>query len=416
MPFHEKTSLFLFALCLVSLLAAPPDLKVNGKYLQTVSDGTIVRLAGVNICGNEWSAASYGPPGGFGGDMVQSVNAAISTWKSNCLRIPLNQDFWFGYSNGSSSSSATQNTTYQNNYQTNIDNIVNAASAKNAYVELDLHWSGNGAWGSSVSAKQQNMPDDHSTNFWQDVATRYKNNPAVLFNLYNEPKDDSWSIWKNGGQSGSGFHTPGFQSLVTTIRNTGANNVIVVGGLAWAYDMTGIASNAINDPTGHGIAYEAHIYDNKGAGEPGIWNTNVTAAVTAGFCVIIGEFGPNNNGSQDNGGCTPFESDLIKWIDGSNTANYEYPALGWSFNTDAPPKLIADWNFNPTVKQTGIPAAAERVRVSKAKAGTGDMFDISGKKINHTAGTSSSMLKNAVYLYRQGNTIHKTALFKGDNP
>jgi hypothetical protein len=43
--------------------------------------------------------------------------------------------------------------------------------------------------------------------------------------------------------------------------------------------MTGIASNALNDPTGHGIAYEAHIYDNKGTDEPGIWNTNVTAAV-----------------------------------------------------------------------------------------------------------------------------------------
>jgi hypothetical protein len=162
--------------------------------------------------------------------------------------------------------------------------------------------------------------------------------------------------------------------------------------------MTGIASNALNDPTGHGIAYEAHIYDNKGTDEPGIWNTNVTAAVTAGYCVIIGEFGPNTSGSQDNGGCTPFESDLIKWIDGSNTANYEYPALGWSFNTDAPPKLIADWNFNPTschgtqvkswlasVKQTSIPAAAERVRVPKVKAGTGDVFDISGKKINHAA-------------------------------
>jgi hypothetical protein len=172
--------------------AAPPDLKVNGIYFQTVSSGCNVRLAGVNICGDEWSANSYGPPNGSGGDMVQSVNSAVAAWKSNCMRIPLNQDFWFGYSDGNFQSSSTQNASYQNKYRTFIDNVVSAASSQNAYVELDLHWSGSGNWGSSISAKQQNMPDDHSTDFWKDAATRYKNNPAVLFNLYNEPKDDSW--------------------------------------------------------------------------------------------------------------------------------------------------------------------------------------------------------------------------------
>jgi len=420
-----KIFLFVSVLFLTGLIAAPADLKVSGKYLQTVSSSTTVRLVGVNICGNEWSAKSYGPPSGLGGDMVQSVNAAISTWKSNCLRIPLNQDFWFGYSDGNSTSSTTQNTTYRDKYRTNIDNVVSAASAKNVYVELDLHWSGKGAWGSSVDAKQQNMPDDHSADFWQDVATRYKNNPAVLFNLYNEPKDDSWTIWKNGGQSGSGFHTPGFQSLVNTIRTAGVNNVIVVGGLAWAYDMTGIASNALSDAGGHGIAYEAHIYDNKGSGEPGIWNTNVTVAVSAGHCVIIGEFGPNNSGSQDNSGCTPFESDLIKWINGTNSANYEYSAMGWSFNTDAVPKLLADWNFNATschgaqvkswlaaIKPTGIPAASARVQGPLSKAFSGDLFDIGGKKIHRSAAAGSPMLKNGVYLHFQGNMIRKTVLCK----
>jgi hypothetical protein len=383
-----------------------------------------MRLVGVNICGSEWSANSYGPPNGLGGDMVQSVNSAISTWKSNCLRIPLNQDFWFGYSDGNSASATTQNTTYQNKYRTFIDNVVAAASAKNAYVELDLHWSGNGNWGSSVSAKQQNMPDDHSTNFWQDVATRYKNNPAVLFDLYNEPKDDSWAIWKNGGQSSSGFHTPGFQSLVNTIRTTvGANNIIVAGGLGWAYDMTGIASNALSDPSGHGIAYEAHIYDNKGSGEPGIWNTNVTVAVKAGYCVIIGEFGPNNSGSQDNSGCTPFESDLISWINGANTANYAYSAMGWSFNTDAVPKLLANWNFDATschgaqvkawlasavqpnctsIMYPVVPSLGSRVHT-----GIGELYDIFGRKVDKSALNAIPALKNGIYLYRKDGVMQK---------
>jgi hypothetical protein len=425
MLYGKSRFLFLCVIFISTLLSAPPELKVSGKYFQTVSGGGIVRLVGVNLCGCEWSAAGYGPSGGFGGDMVQSVNAAVSTWKSNCLRVPLNQDFWFGYSNGSSASSTTQSTANQNKYRTYIDNVVNAASGKNVCVELDLHWSGKGSWGSSVDAKQQNMPDDHSTDFWQDVATRYKNNPAVLFNLYNEPKDDSWSIWKNGGQSGSGFHTPGHQSLVNTIRTTGANNVIIVGGLGWAYDMTGVAANALSDPGGNGIAYEAHIYDNKGTGAPGIWNTNVTVAVNAGFCVVIGEFGPKNDGSQDNTGCTPFESDLIKWIDGANTANYPYSALGWSFNTDAVPRMIADWDFNPTschgaqikswlasVKPVSVAPATPIARAPAIVAPAAIMYDILGKKITRRTAFGYPGPNGGVYLYSQGNSVRRIVFFK----
>jgi hypothetical protein len=424
-----KTIYFSFILLLPckTIWSSPQDLKVTGTNFQTIGGGCTVRLVGVDICGNEWSANSYGPPNGYNGDMVQSVNSAIDTWKSNCLRIPLNQDFWFGYSDGDSKSSSSQNTSYQNKYRAFIDNIVSAASAKNAWVELDLHWSGNGNWGSSVNVKQQDMPDDHSTDFWKDVATRYKNNPAVLFNLYNEPKDDSWSTWKNGGQSLSGFHTPGFQSLVNTVRTAGANNVIIVGGLGWAYDLTGIASNALTDQSsGHGIAYEAHIYDNKGSGEPGIWNTNVTTAVKSGFCVIIGEFGPKTDGSQDNSGCTPFESDLINWINGSNSSNYSYSAIAWSFNTDATPRLLANWNFGATschgsqVKtwlasitqpkciQTELaPKTSTHAALPKLSDRKMRVFSITGKLIGKPDAT-----KNGVYLYRYGNVVGKAVVFK----
>jgi endoglucanase len=410
-----------------TLWSAPPELKVNGTKFVTVNGGCEVRLVGVNTCGCEWSANGYGPPSGSGGNIVKSVEAAITTWKANCLRIPLNQDFWFGYSDGISKSSATQSTANQTKYQTIIDSAIAAASRKNAYAELDLHWSGNGSWGSSVTAKQQNMPDDHSTDFWLDIAKRYKNNPDVLFNLYNEPKNDTWDIWKNGGQSKSGFHTPGFQSLVGSIRSTGAKNIIIVGGLAWAYDMTGIKANALTDSgSGNGIAYEAHIYDNKGAGEPGIWNTNVTVAVTAGYCVVIGEFGPKTDGSQDKSNCTPYETDLLQWIDGGNTANYAYSAMGWSFNTDAPPKLIANWNFDATschgdqvkawlasVKQSSCAAkstfqsATARTAQRTAPIRGTQLFDLSGRAVTIVGMDDLTQRRCGVLVYRATKGIRK---------
>ncbi len=38
----------------------------------------------------------------------------------------------------------------------------------------------------------------------------------VLFELYNEPHDISWSVWLNGGDTGDGFTTPGMQAIYNT--------------------------------------------------------------------------------------------------------------------------------------------------------------------------------------------------------
>ena len=340
------------------LMAAPAELHVVGTQLKTVSGGCPVRLTGVDVDGLEWSPANNGANGAI----ANSVTGAISNWHANFVRIPISQDFWFGYKNthGQPSSAAA--------YIAFVDSAVAAASNANCYAEIDLHWSGTGSFG--TSDVQEDMPDDNSTSFWQAVANHYANNPAVFFDLYNEPKDDTWSIWKNGGQSASGFHTPGFQALVKTIRDTGAKNVIVIGGLGWAWDLTGLSSNTITDTntagsmSGDGIMYEAHIYDNKGgsteAQKIALWNQYVTVAVAAGFCVDIGEFGPSNAGNgntQDNSGCTPFETDLLSWINGNNPSNYAYNAMAWDFNTQAPPCLLS--NFTNFVATTCHGAAVQ---------------------------------------------------------
>ena len=340
------------------LMAAPAELHVVGTQLKTVSGGCPVRLTGVDVDGLEWSPANNGANGAI----ANSVTGAISNWHANFVRIPISQDFWFGYKNthGQPSSAAA--------YIAFVDSAVAAASNANCYAEIDLHWSGTGSFG--TSDVQEDMPDDNSTSFWQAVANHYANNPAVFFDLYNEPKDDTWSIWKNGGQSASGFHTPGFQALVKTIRDTGAKNVIVIGGLGWAWDLTGLSSNTITDTntagsmSGDGIMYESHIYDNKGgsteAQKIALWHQYVTVAVAAGFCVDIGEFGPSNAGNgntQDNSGCTPFETDLLSWINGNNPSNYAYNAMAWDFNTQAPPCLLS--NFTNFVATTCHGAAVQ---------------------------------------------------------
>jgi endoglucanase len=42
------------------------------------------------------------------------------------------------------------------------------------------------------------------------------------------------------------------------VRDTGANNVVIIGGLNYAYDLSGIANYAID---GVNIMYNTHPYD-----------------------------------------------------------------------------------------------------------------------------------------------------------
>lgn len=90
---------------------------------------------------------------------------------SNVMRISLNQNFWLPGANG-----------YDSGYQARIQTVVTQAKAAGMSVILDLHWSNKGDLG--TGAGQQVMADTYSVTFWTQVATLYKDDPEVLFELY----------------------------------------------------------------------------------------------------------------------------------------------------------------------------------------------------------------------------------------
>ena len=104
------------------LVPSSLPLHVAGNVLQD-SNGRAVYLKGVNLPSLEYS---------YGGDHLttnagDSLDVALNRWKANFLRLPLNEDFWFGYV-----FSSTQNGDKGASYRTIVDNIVNYASARNA--------------------------------------------------------------------------------------------------------------------------------------------------------------------------------------------------------------------------------------------------------------------------------------------
>jgi hypothetical protein len=134
---------------------------------------------------------------------------------------------------------------------------------------LDLHWSDCGEWGTNIA--QHSMPDQNSVVFWKDCAAAYQNHPAVIFDLYNEPHDVTWDIWLNGGtitdrpntrRGGPPrtFEAVGMQNLLDTVRATGAKNLVIAGGLDWAYDFSGILDGRqLTDPGGNGVLCQSRL-------------------------------------------------------------------------------------------------------------------------------------------------------------
>ena len=207
-------------------------------------------------------------------------------------------------------------------------------------VILDLHWSDRGNLGTTPAA--QRMADQNSITFWQSVADRYGDNGQVLFELYNEPHDLSWSVWRNGGDSGEGWTAVGMQTLYEAVRGTGAHNVVIVGGLDWAYDLSGIPDHALD---GYNIAYATHPYDLFGK-TPTAWEAD-WGFLTASEAVIVTEFG-----SFDCGG--GYSSELIAY---AAERNVSWTAWAWYPGGCDFPSLIENWGATPSAAGTVVRAA-----------------------------------------------------------
>ena len=134
----------------------------------------------------------------FDGSHDASLVEAFQAWKSNAVRVPLNEDCWLGI-NGVNPDFSGEN------YISNISAYVNMFTDAGFVVLLDLHWT---APGGQLATGQQPMPNmDHSVDLWKSVASHFNNNSNVVFELFNEPYPDGgnwnsqagWQCFRDGG-------------------------------------------------------------------------------------------------------------------------------------------------------------------------------------------------------------------------
>ncbi|MGE9289534.1 MAG: glycoside hydrolase family 5 protein [Puniceicoccales bacterium] len=316
----------------------PKMLKVVGNRLHD-TDGNEVWLQGVNAGGLETLPADEQP--------VKSLMVAIEDWNANCIRVPIKENFWWGQSDFQKDGGKQ--------YREIIDKMITLAANRGAYVVIDLH--------------RYRAPKEIHAQFWKEFATRYKDHPAVLFDVLNEPHGISWEIWRNGGFVGTksgvdesafltdeekkknqGFESIGMQGLVDAVRSTGAKNIVIAGGVEWCNDLSGVVNGyALDDQGGNGIMYSWHTYNwHKG------WEEKVLGAA-AKYPIFLGEVGadPKKMGfipAEIQEDPATFVPDMLGFIQ-----KYKINWTGWCFHPYATPRMLLDWDYTPT-PFWGVPA------------------------------------------------------------
>jgi hypothetical protein len=332
---------------------APGGYYVAGNTVCTAG-GQAHLFHGVDRPSLEWSPT---------GDMLSASDFQLmnSDWNANVVRIALNQDFWLP---DSPFASAT--------YQATVDNAVKWAEQAGMDVILDLHWSDGGVLGGCNGGCQEMMADTNSITFWSQVAAIYKNDGRVLFELYNEPHDVSWPVWQSGGMTSGGWTAAGMQQLYDAVRGAGADNLVIAGGLDYAYDLTGVPQYRIN---GYNILYATHPYGgdpSKGGApekQPQQWDGR-WGFLTQTDPVIVTEFGDG----LDCGSDTKVDGYVQAVITYADQHSASWTAWAWYTGGCSFPSIINDWQGTPTsvgmVVQTALQGYSGAAPGGKRDGGT----------------------------------------------
>jgi hypothetical protein len=286
-----------------------PRPMVDGNRLVDHRTGETFVPRGVNwssfeyACAQGWGLSSI--DGSAGSAAYDAEAAAIAAWGANTVRLPLNQDCWLGTRAAPVSDQFEERTPVD--YRSAVQDFVDALNRHGMVVVLDLHSRkrmGEPEFGNLA------MPDSESLAFWRSVASQYRGNPSVMFDAFNEPYsrynavdelvfDLTWECWRDGGcqapveddQTSTAGHitypVQGMAAVVREIRDAGAAQPILLGGLDYANDLSRWLEFAPDDDQ---LVASIHSYDFKKCADEACWDS-VLAPIAERVPVLTGELG-----------------------------------------------------------------------------------------------------------------------------
>lgn len=285
---------------------SPFVLSVSGDNIVD-NEGKAIRLKGVARPSLEWNVQ--------GQFLSEQDFVNMKKWGANVIRISLNQSSWF----------KSKSIAVNGSYKQIIDALVYHATQNGMAIIFDLHWTKDGG--------QSNMADKDSINFWKEVATQYKDFGNVLFELFNEPANIDKDVWLNGNSVYAGY-----QALYDAVRSTKAQNICIINGMHWGFNLDFINAGdqykyAIN---GYNIVYGSHPYRRS---YDAIYSS--LAGIISRYPILFTEFGDEDPKDYPNSFASAYTNTLLFL----NQYNGSYTAWAWWVSPDNPafPTLISDW-------------------------------------------------------------------------
>lgn len=177
-----------------------------------------------------------------------------------------------------------------------IEPVVEAAIRQGVYVIIDWH--------------AHDMYTEQAKTFFGRMAQKYGKYPNVIYELYNEPMEDSWASLK-------AYH----KTLIDEIRRWDPDNLILCGCGHWDQDIDQVAESPIEGVSN--VMYTVHFY----AATHGQWLRDRTeAAIRRGIPVFISECG----GCEASGNGVLSEPEWDEWMALSDRYHLSWAA--WSLS------------------------------------------------------------------------------------
>jgi hypothetical protein len=192
---------------------------------------------------------------------------------------------------------------------------------------------------------------------WALIAARYRDQPAVLFDLFNEPHNPMFDdvepllgVWPDGRlerlpsrKVGMDEWQPWALRLVRLVRDVHPRALLFVSGVAWAFDLRGFPLRDRNGSPVEGLVYSTHVYPWSRthpfgrSRSPRAW-THAFGHLASQVPLFVGEWGGE---SRD----VAWGRGLLRYLDDRSIG---WTAWSWA---DWPP-LIADCrrcDYTPTM-------------------------------------------------------------------
>ncbi len=213
------------------------QLKVKSGQLSD-ADGNAVMLRGVSLGWHNWWPRFYND---------SAVKWLKDDWNVNIVRAAMGID---------------PNGAYLDKPDFAIEKmkaVIDAAIEEDLYVIIDWH--------------SHKLHLNEAKAFFAEMAKTYGQHPHVIYELYNEPIDDSWEEVKAYSEA-----------IITEIRKHDPDNIILVGSPTWSQDLHLVAQNPILNQ--ENIMYVLHFY--AGTHKESLRN-RAEAALNAGLPIFVSE-------------------------------------------------------------------------------------------------------------------------------